>query len=96
MLHPLPEMTARELPLLAGDQVKKILPRKLASLGAQLDFLDELDAGTFRSIVALYARWREAAAAIRAEQEEFEEQNWFSRGLTLARGAQSCPRLAQK
>ncbi len=85
VLHPLPEMTARELPLLAGDQVKKILPRKLASLGAQLDFLDELDAGTFRSIVALYARWREAAAAIRAEQEEFEEQNWFSRGLTLAR-----------
>lgn len=85
MLRPLPEMNARELALLAGDQVKKILPRKLTSLGAQLDFLDELDAGVFRSVVALYARWREAEAAIRQEQEEFEKQNLISRGISLVK-----------
>lgn len=85
MIRPMDGMNSRELALLAGDQVKKILPRKFTSLEAQLDFLDELEEGMFRSVVALYARWREAEAAIRREQEEFESRNPISRGLTLLR-----------
>ena len=85
LLRPLPELTARELVLLAGDQVKKILPRRWNSLEAQLDFLEELDAGVFRSIVPLYARWREAEAAIRAEREAYEKRTFVGRGLQLLR-----------
>ena len=85
MLRPLGEMNPRELALLAGDQVKKILPRQWNAPAAQLSFLDELDRGTFRSIIPLYARWREAEGAIRAEREEFEKKNVIGRGLTLLR-----------
>ena len=83
MLRPLPDMTARELPLLAGDQVKKILPRRWDALEAELAFLDELDAGCFRAIVPLYARWRAARADIQAQQEEFESKNILSRAIAL-------------
>lgn len=83
MIRPLPEMNGRELALLTGDQVKKILPRTFLSLGAQLDFLDQLDAGLFRSVVPLYACWRETEPAMREEQEAFQNQNWISRGITL-------------
>lgn len=83
MVRPLPAMNSRELALLAGDQVKKILPRTFTSLEAQLDFLDQLDAGLFRSMTALYARWRQVKPAIQKEQEEFQNQNWVNRGLAL-------------
>lgn len=83
MIRPMPEMNGRELALLAGDQVKKILPRKFTCLNEELNFLDQLDDGLFRSVVPLYARWREAQAAIRKEQEEFLKQNIISRGITL-------------
>ena len=72
MLRPLPEMNPRELALLAGDQVKKILPRRRTALEAEWAFRDELEQGLFHSVVALYARWREAQRDIRQQQEEFE------------------------
>lgn len=83
MLRPLPEMNPRELALLAGDQVKKILPRRCTALEAEWAFRDELEQGLFHSVVALYARWREAQRDIRQQQEEFEAKNLVSRGLTL-------------
>lgn len=83
MVRPMAGMNSRELALLAGDQVKKILPRTFRSLEAQLDFLDRLEAGNFRSVVALYACWREAREAIRKEEETFNSKNLISRGLYL-------------
>ena len=83
MLRPAPELGPRELPLLAGDQVKKILPRRRTALEAEWAFRDELEQGLFHSVVALYARWREAQRDIRQQQEEFEAKNLVSRGLTL-------------
>ena len=46
-------------------------------------FLDELDAGMFRNVVALYGRWREADKAIREEREAFAQKNIVRRGLIL-------------
>jgi hypothetical protein len=80
---PLEEMNPREAALLAADQVKKILPRKLTVGKAQRQFLDELDAGTFRSIPALYGRWREAEQAIRAEEETFASKGFLRRIFIL-------------
>ena len=83
MLTPMEEMNPREAALLAADQVKKILPRSLRAGDAEEQFLDRLDAGLFRNVVALYGCWREAEAAIRTEREEFERRNFLRRGFIL-------------
>ena len=83
MLRPLDEMNARETALLAGDQLKKILPRTLRAGKAEQRFLDQLDEGAFRNVVALYGSWREAESEIRAEREEFDHKNFVQRGLIL-------------
>ena len=68
-----------------GAKQVRLRFRRWNSLEAQLDFLEELDAGVFRSIVPLYARWREAEAAIRAEREAYEKRTFVGRGLQLLR-----------
>ena len=83
MLPPMDEMNPRETALMAGDQVRKILSRTLAAGEEEQRFLDELDGGAFRSVVALYGRWREAEPRIRAEREEFESKSFIRRGLIL-------------
>lgn len=80
---PMQEMNSRETALLAADQVKKILPRRLTAGWEERRFLDELDAGTFRSAAALYGRWREAEQAIREEEEAFEKKGFFKRVFIL-------------
>ena len=83
MLRPMEEMNPRETALLAADQVRKILPRSLSAGKEESRFLDELEEGRFRSVVALYGRWREAEKAIRREREEFAKMNFLRKGLTL-------------
>ena len=83
MLQPMDDMNMREIALLAADQVKKILPRSLRAGDAEQRFLDQLEDGTLRSVVALYGCWREAESAIRTEREEFERRNFIKRGLIL-------------
>ena len=83
MLQPMDEMNPREPALLAADQVKKILPLTLRTGEAEKRFLDQLDAGTARNVVALYGAWREAEGAIRAEREEFEQKGFIKRGLIM-------------
>lgn len=82
-LLPMAEMNPREMALMAGDQLKKILPRTLKAGKEEQRFLDELDAGLFRNVVSLYGRWREAASAIREEREKFEKSSLIRRGLIL-------------
>ena len=76
-------MNAREAALLAADQVRKILPRTLMAGPEEERFLDELEEGMFRNVVALYGRWREADKAIREEREAFAQKNIVRRGLVL-------------
>ena len=83
MLQPLEGMNPRETALLAADQVRKILPRTLLAGPEEERFLDELEEGMFRNVVALYGRWREADKAIRAEREAFAQKNIVRRGLVL-------------
>lgn len=83
MLQPTEDMNIREAALLAADQVKKIMPRSLRAGPAETKFLDQLDAGMLRSVVALYGIWREAEQAIRTEREEFEHKNFIKRGFIL-------------
>lgn len=94
MLCPMDGMNARETALLAADQVKKILPRTLRAGKAEQRFLDQLDEGTFRSVVALYGCWREAEPNIRAEREEFEHKNAIRRGFILL--ARAFRRMAKR
>ena len=83
MLRPTEELDPRELALLAGDQVRKILRRGLRTPDAAELFLDRLDRETFRTIVPLYAAWREALPQIQAEYEDYEDKNFVAKGLTL-------------
>lgn len=83
MLQPMEEMNQREAVLLAADHVKKILPRTLRAGDTEYRFLEQLEAGTLRSVVDLYGKWRDAESAIRTEREEFEHKNFIKRGLIL-------------
>jgi hypothetical protein len=83
MLRPMEDMNARETALLAADQVKKLLPRTLSAGAAEQRFLDRLDAGDLRNVVALYGAWREAEKAIRDEREAFYKKNFIRRGLIM-------------
>ena len=74
MLTPMEDMNARELVLLALDQVKKILPRTAAAGKAEQAFHDRVAGGAFRSVVQLYAYWHETEPLIREERAEFEKQ----------------------
>ena len=82
-LAPMEEMNPRETALLAADQVKKILPRTLKAGKEEVRFLDDLEAGSFRNVVSLYSRWREAEQAIRDEREEFQRKSFIRRGLIM-------------
>lgn len=68
-------MNSRELALLAGDQVKKILPRRWSTQPAQARFLDSLDRGERRTAAALYAWWRETRGAMEEENTRWEGLN---------------------
>lgn len=83
MLRPMEGVNAREAALLAADQVKKILPRTLRAGPAEQHFLDLLDAGEFRSTVALYADWHAAEGEIRAEREAFAHKSVIRRGIIM-------------
>ena len=83
MLAPMEEMNQRETALLATDQVRKILPRTLRAGKEEQRFLDELESGSFRNVVSLYSRWREAEQAIREERKEFEHKSIVRRGLIM-------------
>ena len=83
MMRPMEEMNPRETALLACDQVRKIMPRTLSAGEEEQRFLNELEDGAFRNVVALYGRWREAEQAIRAEREEFERKSFIRRALIM-------------
>ena len=83
MIPPMEPMNARELALLSGDQIQKILPRQFSGGKAESAFLDRLERGEFPSIVALYSAWRETRKAIEEEREAFDASNPVNRGLSM-------------
>lgn len=83
---PLEGMNARELVYLTSDQAHKILLSRFASPREELEFLDELDRGTCRSVVQLYGLWRERGPVIQAAYENLEKKNFFWRWCTLLWG----------
>jgi len=83
MLLPMEDMNARELAILTTDQVRKILPRTIRAGKAEREFLHRLESGVFRSIVPLYAYWREMEPVIREEREEFKKKSVIRRGFIL-------------
>lgn len=83
LIRPMEEMTARELPLLAADQLKKILPRRWSSCDRQLEMLARLEWGDFPSIVPMYAWWREELEGMRADFEALSGRNFISRQAVL-------------
>ena len=78
---PMGEMNRRELALLAGDQLRKILPGGLKAPDEELALLRKLR--SVPSMVSLYSAWREARAGIQAGYEEWESKNLLKKGITL-------------
>ena len=85
MLRPAPELGPRELPLLAGDQVGKILLGTLKSPDEEVAFLGRLRRGEFSSIVSLYAAWREVLPRLQEQYEAYEGKNFMAKGITLVK-----------
>ena len=83
MLKPMEDLNPRETALLAADQVKKIMPKTLRAGKEEMRFLDELQSGLFRNVVALYSRWREMEPIIREERETFQHKSFIRRGLIM-------------
>ncbi len=82
-ITPLEGMNSRELAYLAIDQVKKILLERFASPVEELEFLAQLDSGTYKSITQVYALWRGAKDGIRQGYEALDKKNAFKRWLAL-------------
>lgn len=78
-LRPMEGLNARELALLTGDQIRKIMPDSLRCTDTETAFQQSLDGGEYPSVVALYAAWRKAGPLIRQEREDFEKRMFFSR-----------------
>ena len=85
LVSPLEGMNGREAALLAGDQVKKILPRRWFSQPSELRFLDSLDRGEYRTLASLYAGWRAVREDIEKEYLKWEERNLIMKLLTGAK-----------
>lgn len=83
MISPLEGGNARELTLLTGDQLMKILGGRPESPDAERDFLNQLDCGGFPTVVKLYAAWRDVRGKIREEYEEWENKPLIGRLITL-------------
>lgn len=87
MLLPMEPMNGREIALMTGDQVLKILPPRISNGQEESRFLNRLEQGEFPSVVPLYSAWRKARPEIRKEREAFENSNFLKRGIfVLKRG----------
>ncbi len=78
---PMGEVNRRELALMAGDQVRKILPGRISAPDEELAFRRQLS--LFPSMVALYSAWREAKGPIQAGYEEWDSKNLIKKGITI-------------
>lgn len=76
---PMEGMNGRELVYLTVDQLEKILIRRFESPLVELEFLQRLADGECRSVVRLYALWRESKDAIAAAYEAGEKKNFIKR-----------------
>lgn len=84
---PMEEMNRRELALMAGDHVQKILPGRLRDPDSEIAFLRAIRRGAFPSMVAMYSAWRETRDQIQAGYEEWDKKNWLKKGTTLLKRA---------
>ncbi|MBQ9348611.1 MAG: hypothetical protein IJT94_14960, partial [Oscillibacter sp.] len=85
LVAPLEGMNGREAALLAGDQAKKILPRRWFSQPAELRFLDSLDRGEYQTLASLYAGWRAVRETREKEYLKWEERNLMMKLLAGAK-----------
>ena len=84
-IPPMGEMNRRELALLAGDHLRKMLPGGLKAPDEEIALLKKLQ--SCPSMISLYSAWREARGKIQTGYEEWEKKNWFKKGLTLLKRA---------
>ena len=84
-ISPMEGMNPRELVLLTGDQLKKILPRRPECPDAALELLDRVEQGGFPTVVQLYGAWRGARDKIREDYEEWEKKPFVGRWIAVAR-----------
>lgn len=83
---PVEDMTGRELVLLAGDQVRKILRRRASSPYAELQLLNDLEWSVLPGIVQLYAFWRERRTGLIEAYEKLEKKGFIRRWFSLIWG----------
>lgn len=82
-IRPMEPVNARELALLTGDQLKKVLPQTLRSPEIETAFRERLDRGEFQTVMALYACWRELRPRLQEEYEAFANMGFFKRAMIL-------------
>lgn len=80
-IRPLEGMNHRELALLAGDQVKKVLLGGFCAPEEEHTFLSRLDDGSCGSVVQMYSLWHTEREKLQAAYEEREKQNPVQRSL---------------
>ncbi|MGN0706437.1 MAG: hypothetical protein ACI4JC_00340 [Faecalibacterium sp.] len=78
-------LNERELLLLLGDQLHKLLLPRWDAPQTERDFLCEMEAGRFSCMVDLYAHWRALLPRLREEYETLEAMHTLSRFLRLAK-----------
>lgn len=82
LITPMEGASSREAALLAGDQVRKILPQRWFSQPTELRFLASVERGDYRTLPALYAGWKAAREDIEKEYEKWEKCNIVQKALS--------------
>lgn len=82
-VRPMGELDRRELVLLLGDQIRKVLLCRWDSPPEERRFVRALSAGTERSAVGAYGSWTQAGPEIRRAYEALEKKGRLSRWLSL-------------
>ncbi len=80
---PLEGMNARELVFLLGDQIDKILLKRFSSADAEIEFVQTLKSGAYKSVPPLYSHWMEAQNEIKAQYERIYKKSALTRALYL-------------
>jgi len=78
---PIEGANSREIIYMLSDNIRKVFARRFYMSNAELDFIEKLETGTYKSITVLYSAWQGVMAALTEEYEKVFNMNAFRRAL---------------
>jgi len=81
VVAPIDGANSREMIYMLADNICKVFARRFYMSNAELDFIERLETGTYRSMTVLYSEWQIVMAALTGEYEKVSNMNALRRAL---------------